>query len=416
MEKEWYVFYKDYHKGPFSKNDIILNIENGDIDAESLVWKHGLKDWIKAVDGLKNDDWECLNLTNREEEIVEETIPPAIPLNISKVEPPQLPIQETECYQNDNVVNLRARPFIFFFIYVALIYCIVMIVRHYEVPRDIIIFSNKDQLRFKKLISSTTNKANFEIYLSKDGNYYLASNLSANLNLFVHLKSIDKKILSKEPVSSWAFLTMKNHLAKMKRMILQKGEKIVPGYYTAMINVQNDSLKNKVFQLLKPLKISLIDKHLNLNNIFIKKTILISAKSSENIEKILKKYNFTVRAEKGRIVALKTLRSLSKKLLLKYEAALSKLKWGKDIITFEKKYSSSIGLMIGNLVLGSETSNSSQKILETLGKRLGLIASEMSSHTRRLKKPSKSKKLKLKEYFNDRIDKIINKIEELLNK
>ena len=50
MEKEWFVYQKDHHKGPFNTEDISKMFLNGDILEADFVWKEGLSDWTLIKD------------------------------------------------------------------------------------------------------------------------------------------------------------------------------------------------------------------------------------------------------------------------------------------------------------------------------------------------------------------------------
>ena len=69
---EYYVAIDGQQSGPFETKELISLIRDGVITPDSLVWKKGMKNWVKA-DSVK--ELESLF------ENVESSIPPALPEN-----------------------------------------------------------------------------------------------------------------------------------------------------------------------------------------------------------------------------------------------------------------------------------------------------------------------------------------------
>lgn len=55
-QKDWYVFLKDHHKGPFSRDEVSDLIQKGHLKQKTYIWKRGTKDWVtlKNVEEFKD--------------------------------------------------------------------------------------------------------------------------------------------------------------------------------------------------------------------------------------------------------------------------------------------------------------------------------------------------------------------------
>lgn len=73
--KEWFTVYENRQEGPFSQKELMIDVR---LTPETLVWKKGMKDWIKVkeVQELKFAFEDHTEVSEKDEEEFNEVIQP----------------------------------------------------------------------------------------------------------------------------------------------------------------------------------------------------------------------------------------------------------------------------------------------------------------------------------------------------
>ena len=101
MAKEWFVFFVDHHKGPFSEQEILERLQSKKIGPDSLLWCQGEKGWLplRSIDpfsanfpvkteGMSLDAGELPPLPSEESPPWEDSRPGGGSIAVEEVMPP----------------------------------------------------------------------------------------------------------------------------------------------------------------------------------------------------------------------------------------------------------------------------------------------------------------------------------------
>lgn len=206
-----------------------------------------------------------------------------------------------------------------------------------------------------------SNKVNckIKILMDKSGKkMWLTSNFHFPAQIELHFTSLDKKILSTQPISFRSKLLLENHLAQIKKVVYEKGKKLIPGSYRVTLKGKRIGFTAKVLNKIysnswaKYLRV-IYDPHL----VFYSTTVAFVAhgdpgKFEKKIKDFLHKQKLSKLAPyKSWIQKYKTLSYTLGQLKVMIHDHITIYKRKKDLYRFEQDYSSYVGGLIQNIIV-----------------------------------------------------------------
>ncbi len=354
--------------------DIQKSFDEDKLLDTDVVWKVGLKNWIPLTKVILKK--------------------PSVQENPSEIDfqPPPLP-EKSKKGSNLPLKILAFIPIVilfggFYFLY----------------PRNIgpkLPFSQLDNKSFQKIGQILkAGKPVRELILSKDAReIWFATSLSGTFSAQLNLKSIQGSILGNREVILNSKSELSNNWARFYTYDLERGTKIIPGYYAYTLRLIPRESKEGFNYVIS--KIAPFLKDPKTDEIFTGK-ILFSPDSKEDFQKKLDEYK-----SKAKAAAEKPL----KEKMEKWEAYLSIvnkveillldkvkiLNKGSAIVSFEKEYTEFLGPMLSQIVIEAKNqskelaANSQEKSLEyeklfIFGKDIGETTSEIVGEIKKIKK------------------------------
>lgn len=383
MEKEWFIFSGDHHKGPYSIGEIIHHLDLGKIHDSDLVWKEGLSDWapmsaflpqfekeiVKQVSEEEVDEiyinnesvvpedevFEELGLSTdvQEEEDLISDVPPPLPIelthfqieeltptieDVEEVIPP-LPIFESN--KKDflkPIIFLSVVLFIFLSFFTFQFYSS----KDVTVPFEII---DRDEAGF----NYSLEHMGYAVGLRKN-DYALVVAIKDISEGFISLslKSVSEKILGSDEVISLSTSHLDKNIAVFDSFKFIKGTSLVPGYYSIEIKVKG--IKNVLFEKLPFLK-GLNNNELNWEG---KITHLLSPYSHSDFDKKLSDYKLkkTSVNDSENLLKMENLTTLIQLSINIKNLFLKNIEndKGSTLSTFMNDYASSLAPILQNLI------------------------------------------------------------------
>lgn len=287
MSKQWFIFFRDRHLGPFSKEEVLLRLNSKKINLDTTVWRQGMDGWCEigkchdffppppmAKAPIKPRPKPDLKVVEPpiplKEEIElpplpieeEEDVLPAIPAE-AKVETeveeaafvlPPIPAQEeeppvevvlqvvSEIKEVPSIAIFQSRKILYWKILLATIPMAVLILwillltssRPFEVPAGLL---GPDAVkRLYTVVSSESEEIRIEVQVSTDQKkLVLASNYDGTAELYMTLSSYRGKVLSNSQSVLTATGNLENHLAIFTDLRIEEGEGMVPGLYMIQV-------------------------------------------------------------------------------------------------------------------------------------------------------------------------------------
>ncbi len=331
-----------------------------------MVWKVGLKNWIP----LKK-------LIPKKQSMV-------IPSQIEELPQKELPKRER---------NLPLKILVLFPVLI-LFAAIYFLYPRNEGPR--LPFSQLDSKTYQKLDQTLKAKAPIkELILSKDTReLWLAISNTGDYFAQVNLKSVEGAILGDREVILNSKAELSKNWARFYTFDLDKGTKIIPGYYNYTVKlIPNNSNEGFNQIIAKALPFLITPK---LEETFSGK-ILFSPDTQEIFQKKLAEYKIKVREAfekpiKEKMEKWQALQSIINKIEIMLQDQIKLLKIGPAIVSFEKKYTEFLGPMLSQIVVEAkknETTNSQSLENEKIflfGKEIGETTSSLVLEIKKLKK------------------------------
>jgi hypothetical protein len=346
--------------------EIQKSFDDDKLQDSDVVWKVGLKNWIPLT-----------KLIPKKQTIV-------IPTQIE--EPPQKEMPKRES-------NLPLKILVLFPILI-LVGAIYFLYPRNEGPR--LPFSQLDSKTYQKLEQALKAKApTNELILSKDTReLWLATSKTGDYSAQLNLKSVKGAILGDREVILNSKAELSNNWARFYTFDLDKGTKIIPGYYNYIVKlIPNNSNEgfNQIIAKVLPFLIAP-----KLEEVFSGK-ILFSPDSQDIFQKKLTEYKINVQESfekpiKEKMEKWQALQSIINKVEIMLQDEIKLLKKGPAIVSFEKKYTEFLGPMLSQIVVEAKkdtTDNSksfeNEKIF-LFGKEIGESTSNLVLEIKKLKK------------------------------
>lgn len=435
MEKEWFVYQKDHHKGPFNTEDINRMFSAGDLLEVDFVWKEGLSDWtlirdvkprvlniprekVIQITRMFEDDEELPpDLPDLPDEAYEESFLPPIPdeeidkpnvvsglserveLEERKVEKPfNKVIQEDEPEKRE----FKLLPFLFMGLVLIFLSTFLFVKEEKSAPVSI---SASTKLKLEKIIKypiSSGVKIRVLPFENSKG-LWVATNFDGVLDLTFTLSSLPHKILSKNRIKVHGFLNTENNWGKLNEWTYDRGVKLYPGYYELSLHGVKRGWMNRVYIELKNLplfkQIPFIKDYQS--EVTYKDKILMSGLVHSQFNKKLNEFWNVINRAKSfsiekKVESYRTFDSLLDQIYYIYKSTVSRIVSTKEMDKFELKYAKTIGPMMRALILENyhlyeklkfKKPNDAKEYFHLFeyGKDIGEMVSNMLTHTKKIK-------------------------------
>lgn len=266
--------------------------------------------------------------------------------------------------------------------------------------------------------------------LSNTGNeIWLSTNQPGEASVYLTMKSIEGRINSSSslPIQLRSLGYLKKGGAKFRELELVKGHFLAEGEYEAELVGYASGLRSRLVNLLKRypfFKDFKIVKRFQ-PDFKLSLKFLYSTKRIEVFEKELKELTQTKRKTqlkpfKELIERHKTFSGLLSNIKFLYADSLKKMRRGKDVTFFEKRYGLEVEPILRDLLLDSikeqgkylntnkKKAEDYQKLIDE-GKDIGILVSDIVTRTRRYSKLTNKKRKKLTGIFAPRIEEILER-------
>ena len=272
--------------------------------------------------------------------------------------------------------------------------------KFYNIARD-----DKDSLQ-GVMNQPFLGKAEHRLRLSRDYNsLWFGTNIDEELTLFISLKGIRGRIINENlpKLESRAFLRGK--AAHFVNLQVVEGESLAHGEYEYLIKGVSSGTFSKLRKTKKKIEFS--------------GKIIIAPYPKEEFEKKLAHFQTRIerkvlRPYRKQLEYYKTFKALLSQLGDMYRKSLAKIRRGKSISLFERKYNEQLGPMLTDIILDNNRNHialinlkpKESKAFEDsmiYGKAIGNIVSSMVVDTKRYKKLTKKRKKTLIKRFNREI-------------
>ncbi len=266
--------------------------------------------------------------------------------------------------------------------------------------------------------------------LSNTGNeIWLATNQPGEASVYLTMNSIEGRINSTSnlPIQLRSVGQLRAGGAKFRELELVKGHFLAEGEYEAVIVGYATGLKSRLVNLMKKYPffkdfkiVKKFQPEFKLNLRF-----LYSTKRSEVFEKELvelsqDKRKTQLKPFKELIERHKTFAGLLSNIKILYSESLKKMKRGRDVTLFVKRYGLEVEPILSDLLLDSikqqgkflntdkKKTEDYQKLIDE-GKDIGILVSDIVTRTRRYSNLTNKKRAKLEGIFAPRIEEILQR-------
>ena len=366
--------------------DIQKSFDDDKLLDTDVVWKVGLKNWVPLTKVVVKKP------------SVQET---------SLELPPSLP----ERPKKQSTLPLKILAFIPILILFAGFY--------FLYPRNIgpkLPFSqldSKTHRKFEQMLK--TVKGVRELILSKDAReIWLATSMPGTYSAQLNLKSIQGSILGDREIILNSKSELSNNWARFYTYDLDKGTKIIAGYYSYSLNLIPIESKGGFNYVISKIAPFLNDP--KTDEIFTGK-ILFSPDSKEDFQMKLTDYKFKVRAGlekplKEKMEKWQAYLSIVDKVEILLLDKVKTLNKGSSIVLFEKEYTEFLGPMLTQIVIEAKNqsqelaANSQEKSLEyeklfLFGKEIGEKTSEIVGEIKKNKKFGEAERVTFSQKISD---------------
>ncbi len=445
MSRDWFVFHKDHHQGPFLKKELIDMLHQGNLSMESLVWKIGTDGWkpfkeyselgpvefdsdgpppfIPASEKTKNRDGTGLIIPS--------------PFEKKELDSYQSRIAQIEEESHGNLLDKHKietlNPKIKMIIGVITVFLLIStVVTLFILSKESIALPEINQLdrnRLEDIIDEGTfDKVKMEFALSLEGDEIVAAtNRSNDADLYLTLNSLYGKILSEEQIDITTEGRLRNNYAKFSVLKFDSGSKLIPGYYMAKVYGKSSRLIDKFYSFIREIPL-VKEKNIfgeSSSNFAYRGVILLTNSNVAKFKKSLELFNQNLLDKKTKLVknmieSYSTLNSILEKLDFLYSELMGKIKKGEEIKEMELIYFNELGPVLEGIILQNYDSNVlamkngqlnafEHKALLEYGKQIGTLSSELLSETKGKKKITVSLREELLNKYKSQIEFLLKK-------
>ncbi len=443
MKKDWFVFQKDHHQGPFLKEEIVSMIYDDKLTEKTLIWQVGSDGWkpIYEIDefssdlkqkGFSFDDLssnnDCHDIENTSE--VKPTVAPFLESDVEKIKKVEkvLPseIMPTEKVKNSFQKSLKISIGVISFLAILLVSYFVLFSDNSIKDTA---FSNITQTDFSRL-NKTANLNDFSTIRfavalsSKNNEIYVSSNNPGVSHVIAKFESMPGKIIDKNRVILTSRGIIKNNNVVLSKLKFMNGAKVIPGYYLLRFKVQNIGGWNRFRKILKRTgAFNWIGQIKYYKDSFsYSTTVLLFSGLKGKFQKELNVFNKKEKAEKSKeiidyVESYTTCISLLKRLKVLFDQTVVPIRKTKEIRAFELKYMSEIGPILEGIIIhnfdkniikisnGLKYAGEKLKIVE-LGKEIGQLVTDTIFGIKDKKRISPKAIIKIQKHFNAQIEKL----------
>ncbi|MFT6070433.1 MAG: hypothetical protein ACJAT2_000767 [Bacteriovoracaceae bacterium] len=266
--------------------------------------------------------------------------------------------------------------------------------------------------------------------LSNTGNeIWLSTNQPGEASVYLTLNSIEGRINSTSnlPIQLRSVGHLRAGGAKFRELELVKGHFLAEGEYEAQIVGYATGLKSRLVNLMKKYPffkdfkiVKKFQPEFKLNLRFLYSTKRLEAFEKELAELSQNKRKTQVKPFKELIERHKTFGGLLSNIKILYSESLKKMKRGRDVTIFEKRYGLEVEPILRDLLLDSikqqgkylntdkKKTEDYQKLIDE-GKDIGILVSDIVTRTRRYSTLTNKKRAKLEGIFAPRIQEILER-------
>lgn len=453
MDKIWYIFIDNHHKGPFSSEEIFKMFHSDELHEGSLVWRQGLSKWLylKDCDELWNAIAPLkalpeLPLEDKPSSVQEEAdLPPNLPFkNLPELpleskeekdetEVPELPSENLLEVPPPKTVKKRKMPWIW--LAAGVLVCVVLaFFLGQNTPVQEPQWGGLSLLESERLknITQVRLREGLKIGLAglaKDKRIYLATNRQGPAVVTLQMSSIPKKVLGPESIVFTAEAKLEGHYAIFDQLKFLSSDHITPGYYRVSMEAVAFSPYRKIINQL--IRWNILSKEGYSEKFIYKGELLIADVPPSRFQENLDSYANKVAEEAAMpYTDLKerynTLASFVEQLMGIYSKAIETSGDGFDEKSFEKTYDLELGhpykvFIEDSVKLRDEYATKRPHMVDDFdglvfnATNIGALVGEMLDKT--LKKATKKKKKikekgrkELLEYFSQKVEKLKNDI------
>lgn len=390
MEKIWYVYLNNHHRGPFSTQEITTFILHQKIRPQSQIWREGLIRWMslnEIPEFNKNKDQKKAPLPRADRFLAKQvkSILPQVNFSVGSIQK-KTPSLFLLKFKNRKAFTLLwplmfILPLILFFKGRTNDFHKASFIR----PINMTL---KDYNRLHNIARmGSVVKRPWELALSQDmTSLWMASPLSSTVEVRLKFSSIPQKVLSQEDVVFYTKGQLKDHLVEFKEFKLSKGTKIALGHY--LVEVVEPVDQKTILAIQGNLEINKRQQWEFRKNIF-----LFSHLSSQDFSLQLKEYqkklwDLEANHYQELLEKYSTLRALLENLENIFQQEMKRIQGGKDFQLFSERYTKEIGGILREITTDNYRLNGminpkysflieEYRHVTDLGREIGLLAVSM---------------------------------------
>ncbi len=351
MEKIWYLFLENHHKGPFSAEEIFKMFHSDQIGENGLVWRQGMAKWIHLKDC--EELWQTISPKPRLPELPIDELP-ALPQNQKDVLP-ELPREalEPELKADQDILNLKPKRRIPWGWLAAGVFCCVLFAFFLDRPaaEKAPDWSNLSLLESERLknIAQVRLREGVKVGLAaspRETRVYFATNRSGPAVVTLQISSEPQRILGPDPVIASAEAKMEGHFLVFSSFKFSSGSSFIPGYYRVQLDAVSFHPQRKIINQL--IRWGILSKEGYSEKFIYRGELLVSDVPASRFDQDLKNYLAKVQEEAiFPYVDLKerynTLLSFSDQLFSFFQNQVELSKEGFNQAAFLKSYASELG-------------------------------------------------------------------------
>ncbi len=391
---DWFLIRKNEHLGPFTEKVLKQMYSEGELQAESLIWREGLSASQSYQDVfLDKSSLKKMNTTISSDDLPPDL--PPLPIEDEEVEVEQATVEQATVEQLKDEGNEEAvfhideidepglyeeieeeedeirqeaklktpatpkyrKKLRYLLFAVLLILGSVFAFLYYQQKTQIFtrpkLMSLRDFERLKKTALSDPSQMRFAFAMGKaKKSFWVATNSPLMGEVAISLKSIKGKMLG-EPVEIKAYGNLANKLITINKFEFISGTKFVDGVYAAQITT--------VGKLKSPLYARIFDP--SNKKIHFAKHVLISNLAKKDFQKLLARY-LKKKQSNSRlfweelIQKYQTVKMITGEIKSGIMAIFDKdpLKWAQNVLAFENEYKTRYGIFFTEFVKTNEAS------------------------------------------------------------
>lgn len=286
----------------------------------------------------------------------------------------------------------------------------------------------------KRLMMAVNSDLKIKVAVSpsEDGReIWFASNQKGPGIFHIKLTSINGRVMSDEEIEVVGKTEFNNYVGVFRFLKIKKGLKVEPGEYKMEGKMILTGRKARLYNYLKESSLFSSFVKDSETSFDIEKEVRISKYQGEQFETQLKEYYANRKLDKvrplmERVQKFRTLITLAEDMIQLYKEEIEKVNVGKDIRSFEVRYSKEIGPLLQGLILenhkisvGLPDKESEEYAdyanLLSFGRQLGEMASDMVTTTGVKPKVTAKTRARLITDFSREIDKLIKHGRDYMN-